>query len=379
MSAPTRIGLQLHSTVQSSGELTLSLAQVEAPAPGPNEVLVRVEAAPINPSDLWLMLAGADLGGAVASGSAREPVLTARVPEANLRGMTSRFGVPMPVGNEGAGTVVEAGQSPAAQALLGKKVAMLGGAMFSQLRTVALEQCLALPDDVTAAEGASAFVNPLTALTMLETMRREQHTALVHTAAASNLGQMLVKLCAEEKVELVNVVRKPEQIDLLRGLGAKHVVSSEAPGFMKELIARVAETGATLAFDAVGGGKLANQLLTAMEAAASAKQTQYSRYGSSTHKQVYIYGNLDRGPTELSRSFGLAWSVGGWLVTSYLQKLGGATAKAMRERVVRGLKTTFASRYAATVSLTEALSPESIARYAVATTGKKYLLTPNPA
>jgi NADPH2:quinone reductase len=373
----TRTGLQLQSTVQSNGELTLSLAHVAAPAPGPNEVMVRIEAAPINPSDLWLMLAGADFSKAVTSGTAAEPVVTAKVPEALLRTMHARFGVAMPVGNEGAGVVVEAGSSPAAQAMLRRKVAMVAGAMFSQLRTVSLEQCLPLPDDVTPAEGASAFVNPLTALSMLETMRREGHTALVHTAAASNLGQMLVKLCLKDGVELVNILRKPEQEKLLRELGAKHVVSSDSPSFMSDLIAAVTATRATLAFDAIGGGKLAGQILTAMEAAASAKATTYSRYGSSTHKQVYIYGNLDRGPTELSRAFGLAWGIGGWLLTPTLQKIGAAGAQAMRERVVRELKTTFASTYTAQLSLGEALSPDAIAKYAVASTGKKYLLVPN--
>ncbi len=373
----TRKGLQLHSTVQSTGEVVLSLAEVAAPAPGPNEVVVRVEAAPINPSDLWLMLAGADFSKAVASGSPSQPVVTAKVPEPVLRTMAARFGSPMPVGNEGAGVVIDAGSSPAAQALMGRKVAMLGGAMYSQLRTVSLDQCLPLPDSVTTVEGAAPFVNPLTALCMLETLRREGHTGLVHTAAASTLGQMLVRLCAEDGVPLVNIVRKPEQEQLLRSLGAKHVVSSSSPAFMKELIAAVTETGATLAFDAIGGGKLASQILTAMEVACSAKEPKYSRYGSSTHKQVYVYGNLDRGPTELGRAFGLAWGVGGWLVTPFLQKLGPQVGQALRERVVRGLKTTFASRYVAELSLAQALSLDAIAKYGSASTGQKYLVAPN--
>ncbi|MBL8952119.1 MAG: zinc-binding dehydrogenase [Myxococcaceae bacterium] len=372
----SRTGLQLHSTVQANGELTLSLAEVTAPAPGPNEVTVKIEAAPINPSDLWLMLAGADFSKATAGGTPQSPVVTAKVPEPVLRTLGARIGVPMPVGNEGAGTVIEAGSSPAAQAVLGKKVAMLGGAMFSQVRTVPLDQCLPLPEGTKAADGAAAFVNPLTALSMLETMRREGHTALVHTAAASNLGQMLVKLCLKDGVPLVNIVRKPEQVALLEGLGAKHVVSSSSPSFMKDLIAAVTATGATLAFDAIGGGKLASQILTAMEVAASAKETKYSRYGSSTHKQVYIYGNLDRGPTELGRAFGLAWGVGGWLVTPFLQKLGAGPVQAMRARVISELKTTFASSYVGELSLAGALSLESIAKYASASTGQKYLIVP---
>jgi NADPH:quinone reductase len=376
MSTP-RTTLQLQSTLQSNGALTLSLASVPVPAPAANEVVVRVDAAPINPSDLWLMLAGADFSKAAASGTKAEPVLTAQVPDALLRSMTARFGVPMPVGNEGTGVVVEAGSGPAAQALLGKRVSMAAGAMFSQLRTVGADQCLPLPGDVTPAEGASAFVNPLTALAMLDTLRREHHTALVHTAAVSNLGQMLVRLCLKDGVELVNVVRKPEQETLLRELGAKRVVSSESASFMKDLIAAVTATGATLAFDAIGGGRLADQILTAMEVAASAKETKYSRYGSSTHKQVYIYGSLDRGPTELKRGFGLAWGVGGWLLMPAMVKAGAAGAQAMRERVVRELKTTFASRYVGELSLAEALSIDAVTKYARASTGQKYLVVPN--
>lgn len=376
MTAP-RTSLQLQSTLQSDGKLTLSLTPVNVPPPGANEVTVRIDAAPINPSDLWLMLAGADFSQATVSDSPTGPVVTAQVPAALLRGMQARLGVPMPVGNEGAGVVVDAGTSAAAQALLGKKVAMAAGAMFSQFRTVGLEQCLPLPDDVTPAEGASAFVNPLTALSMVETMRREGHHALVHTAAASNLGQMLQRLCSKDGVELVNVVRRAEQEQLLRGLGAKHVVGSESASFMSELISAVTTTGATLAFDAIGGGKLAGQILTAMEAAASARAKTYSRYGSSTHKQVYIYGNLDPGPTTLGRNFGLAWGVGGWLLMPAMQKFGAEVTAAMRARVVRELKTTFASHYTGQLSLADALSLEQISRYSKASTGQKVLLTPN--
>jgi NADPH2:quinone reductase len=373
----TRTALQLQSTVESTGELTLSLASVTVPDPGPNEVIVQVDAAPINPSDLWLLLAGADFSQATTSGTADRPVIKAKVPDAILRGMPARFGIPMPVGNEGCGTVIATGSGAQAKALLNKKVAIGSGSMFSQLRTASVDQCLPLPDDVTPAEGASAFVNPLTALAMLETMRREGHSALVHTAAASNLGQMLVRLCQADNVPLVNIVRKPEQEQLLRGLGAKHVVSSEAPTFMKDLVAAITATGATIAFDAIGGGKLASHILTAMEVACSAKEPKYSRYGSSTHKQVYIYGSLDRGPTELGRTYGLAWGIGGWLVTPVIAKLGIPTVQAMRERVVRELKTTFASHYVGTLSLTEALSLDHIRQYASASTGKKFLIAPN--
>jgi NADPH2:quinone reductase len=372
-----RSGLQLQSLLHPGGELQLSLARVPTPTPKPTEVVVRVEAAPINPSDLWLLLASADPKQARASGTADLPVVTLKVPEGPLRSMTARFGVPMPVGNEGAGVVVEAGDSPAAQALLGKNVAVLAGAMFSQFRCVAVEKCVRLPDDVTPVQGAAAFVNPLTALGMTETMRREGHTALIHTAAASNLGQMLLRLCLKDGIELVNIVRKPEQAALLRGAGAKHVLNSMSPDFMKELIAAVAATGATLAFDAIGGGKLASQMLTAMEVVLSGRMKEYSRYGSSTHKQVYIYGSLDPSPTELNRTYGLAWGVSGWLVTPFMQKLGAPAAQALRERVVRELKTTFMSSYAGKVSLPQALSLSELSRYAFAATGQKYLIAPN--
>jgi NADPH2:quinone reductase len=256
-------------------------------------------------------------------------------------------------------------------------VAAIGGAMYSQYRCVKGDQCLVLPEGTTAAEGASSFVNPLTALGMIETMRREGHTALVHTAAASNLGQMLVRVCREDKVPLVNIVRKAEHEKILRDLGAEHVLNSSAPSFMQDLTKALVDTGATLAFDAIGGGKLAGQILTCMEAALSAKAKVYSRYGSTTHKQVYLYGSLDMGPTELTRSFGMAWCIGGWLVFPYLQKLGEATNQKLRERVAREIKTTFASRYAGELSLAAVLKPETIAVYGQRATGEKYLVCPH--
>ncbi len=370
-------GLQLRSLVKSTGELNVSLTRVPIPAPGPNEVLIRVEAAPINPSDLGLLFAGADMTDAVARGTAEDSVVTARVPDGALKGMAARVEVSMPVGNEGAGVVVEAGASAAAQALLGKTVAALGGAMYSQYRCVPVDACLALAADVTAAEGASAFVNPLTALGMVETMRREGHTALVHTAAASNLGQMLNRICLRERIALVNIVRSDAQVDLLRAIGAAHVCNSGSPTFIKDLIAALTATGATLAFDAIGGGKLAGQILMCMEAALIAKATQYSRYGSPTHKQVYVYGGLGQGPIELNRSFGMAWGVGGWLVTPFLQKIGPAATLQLKQRVAAELKTTFASRYAGVISLADALNPKIIAVYSKASTGHKYLINPN--
>jgi NADPH2:quinone reductase len=290
--------------------------------------------------------------------------------------MTARVDASMPVGNEGAGVVIGAGSSDAAQALLGKTVATLGGAMYSQYRCLKVGQCMLLPDGTTAAEGASSFVNPLTALGMVETMRREGHTALVHTAAASNLGRMLVKICIHEGIGLVNVVRRPEQEETLRGLGAVHVCDASSASFRDELTKALAATGATLAFDATGGGKLAGQILGCMEAALNQTAKEYSRYGSTTHKQVYIYGNLDPSPTEFVRNFGMAWGMGGWLLTPFLLKIGAAAAQKLKDRVALELKTTFASTYSGEVSLAEALTPAAIAVYSKRATGEKFLVRP---
>jgi len=372
-----RTGLQLRSLVKSTGDLELSLTSVPTPIPAANEVVVRVEAAPLNPSDLGLLFAGADMTKASQRGTKDQPMVAARVPEAALKSMAARFDVSMPVGNEGAGIVVEAGSSEAAQGLLGKTVAALGGAMYSQYRCVPVEQCLPLPAGATPAEGASSFVNPLTALGMVETMRGEGHKALVHTAAASNLGQMLNRICLKDGISLVNIVRNQAQIDLLRAMGAAHVCNSNSPTFVQDLIEALSATGATIAFDAIGGGKLAGQILTCMEAALLKKATQYSRYGSTTHKQVYIYGGLGQGPVELNRNFGMAWGVGGWLITPFLQKIGPAVTQRLKQRVASELKTTFASHYAGEVSLAEALDLKTIAVYGQAATGHKYLINPN--
>jgi NADPH:quinone reductase-like Zn-dependent oxidoreductase len=370
-------GLQLRSLIRKTGELEISLVHVPVGEPGPDEIVARVEATPINPSDLGLLLGPADIRTVKASGSKDMPVITATVPEQMLRAVAARLDEAMPVGNEGAGVVVKAGSSPAAQALLGKTVAMLGGAMYAQYRTLKAADVLPLPDGTAPAEGASCFVNPLTALGMTETMRRENHTALIHTAAASNLGQMLNKICLKDGINLVNVVRGEEQAHLLRDLGAKHIVNSSSPNFMTDLVKAVTETGATLAFDAIGGGKLASQLLTAMEQAAVARMTSYSRYGSNTFKQVYIYGALDTGPTELNRTYGFSWALGGWLLTPFLQKIGPAEINRLRQRVVAELKTTFASHYTKTISLRDALSLETIQAYNRRATGEKYLINPN--
>ena len=372
-----KTGLQLRSLIKQSGELEISLLDVATPEPGPDEVVVRVEATPINPSDLGLLVGAADMSTAKASGSKEHPVITAKVPEAGMRAMAARLDDSMPVGNEGAGVVIKTGSSDAAKALMGKTVAMIGGAMYAQYRCLKVNECLPLPAGTTSAEGASCFVNPLTALGMTETMRREGHKALVHTAAASNLGQMLNKICLKDGIPLVNIVRSEEQAGILRRIGARHVVDSTSPSFVDDLTKALAETGATLAFDAIGGGKLAGQILGCMETAINKNARVYSRYGSNVHKQVYIYGSLDPRPVEINRSFGMAWGVGGWLLSPFLMKIGPVDGKRLRERVVDELKTTFASHYTRVVSLQEALDLANIAIYGKRATGEKFLINPN--
>jgi len=367
---------QIRSLVTADGMLELSLATIDLPTPAAHEVLVRMEAAPINPSDLGLLLAMADVSTATSTGPADAPVVTAPVPPAVMPGLTPRLGESMPVGNEGSGVVVAAGENADAQALLGTTVAIIGGATYGEYRAVPAMSCLVLPDGTDPRDGASCFVNPLTALSMVETMRMEGHTGLVHTAAASNLGQMLVRICLADEVPLVNIVRRPEQADLLRGLGAEFVCDSSSPTFTGDLTAALLATGATIAFDATGGGRLASQILGCMETAINAAATEYSRYGSSVHKQVYIYGGLDRRPTELIRNFGMMWSVGGWLLTPFLQKLGVPGMLRLRQRVVDELTTTFASHYTDEVSLAGALSLDAIQTYAKQATGQKFLIRP---
>lgn len=368
--------LQLRSLVRSSGELELSLVEVPVPVPADDEVLIRVEAAPINPSDQGLLFGAADMSRAVQSGTAQRPVVSAPLSAAALKAMAGRLDESMPVGNEGAGTVVRAGAAPQAQALLGRVVAVIGGAMYAQYRCVKAADCLMLPQGASAVEGASCFVNPLTALGMVETMRLEGHSALVHTAAASNLGQMLNRICLKDGVGLVNVVRSAQQAQLLRSQGAVHVCDSSAPDFREALTDALAATGATIGFDATGGGNLAGQILGCMEAAIGRSAREYSRYGSSVHKQVYLYGTLDRSPTVIERNFGMAWGVGGWLLFPFLTRVGPQVAQRLRERVAAELGSTFASRYTREVSLAAALSLEAIAVYGRRATGEKYLIRP---
>ncbi len=371
------IALELRSLVTSGGTLELSLHEVPVPAPGADEVLVRVEASPINPSDLGLLIASADMTTATVGGTPERPVVTASVKEATLGALSARLDKSLPVGNEGAGTVVAAGSSSTAQALIRKTVAIAGGAMYSQYRAVDASACLVLPEGATARDGASSFVNPMTALGMTETMRREGHSGLVHTAGASNLGQMLVKLCQKDGIPLVNIVRKPDQEELLKSLGATYVLNSASPSFATDLVQALKATSATLAFDATGGGTLASQILNGMEEAANSTAAEYSRYGSNVHKQVYIYGALDTSPTVLSRNFGMAWGVGGWLLTPFLQGAGAETFGRLRARVAAELTTTFASSYTREVSLAGMLNPDAFNVYVKRATGEKFLVTPH--
>jgi len=368
-------GLELRSKITSGGKLELSLEEAVVPELATDEVVVRVEASPINPSDLGMLLGPADASTFTAGGTAQRPNATATVPQPRLASVAGRLDQAMLVGNEGAGVVVEAGTE--ARAWLGRRVATRTFGMYAHYRVAKMADCLLLPPTATSRQGASAFINPLTALGMVETLRREGHSALVHTAAASSLGHMLNRLCQADNIPLVNIVRSAEQVAILRGIGAKYVLDSTSPTFAAELTDAVAETNATLAFDAIGGGTLVATILTCMERAAGRKATSYNRYGSATHKQVYIYGGLDLRPTELGRNFGMAWGVGGWLVTWFLQKIGSRDTQRLRERVAAELTTTFATHYTAEISLLEALAPFVMAAYNKRATGEKYLITPN--
>lgn len=374
---PPSHGLQLQSLITAQGSLELRLVDVPVPAPAEDEVVIRIEATPINPSDQGLLLGAADLSTLQSSGSGAAITARATVPERGMRAMAGRLGQSLPVGNEGSGTVIAAGASSEAQALIGRVVAVMGGSMYAQYRTVKARQCLLLGAGTTAREAASCFVNPLTALGMTETMRREGHTALVHTAAASNLGQMLNRICLADGIPLVCIVRNAEQAALLKGQGAQQVVDSSQPDFNERLTEALMATGATIAFDAIGGGRLASTILTCMEAALARKATEYSRYGTTVHKQVYIYGGLDIGPTEINRNVGMYWGVGGWLLTPFLQKIGPQAAQALRERVAREIRTTFASGYSRELSLSQVLQANEIQAYARKGTGAKVLINPS--
>ncbi len=363
---------RLVSTVTPEGQVRLSIQDVPVPTPGDDEVVVRVEATPINPSDLGVLLA-------LTEGTAFErdgDAAVARLSPPVQRALSARTGIDLPVGNEGSGVVVAAGQSDAAQALLGKTVALAGGGFYAQYRKAPAAACMIVPEGTSAEEGASSYVNPLTALGMVGTLKREGYQGLVHTAAASNLGQMLVKLCAADGTPLVNIVRSEAQAQLLRDLGAEHVVDMTADDFMPKLVEAIAATQAFLAFDAVGGGKLAGQILAAMEQAALKTQKVDGPYGSRQMKQVYVYGGLSTAPTEFNRGFGMRWRMGGWLLTYFLEEIGAEEAKGLRDRVARELKTTFASKYTKRIALADMLDPETIAAFGKRATGEKYLVLP---
>jgi NADPH2:quinone reductase len=369
-------GLELRSLIKQNGELEISLIDVAVDEPLPNEVVVRIEATPLNPSDIGLLFGAADINTFKLSGISERPILTGNVPPQAILGMTGRMGESLQVGNEAAGLVVKAGDSAQAQKLLGKMVAISGGAMYAQYRTIDADQCMILADGTTAAEGASAYINPLTALGMVHTMRQEGHTALVHTVGASNLGQMLNRICLQDGIGLVNIVRKQEHVDLLRSQGALYVCNASNHNFIDELIAALEETGATLAFDAIGGGNLAGQILQCMEKVLVGKTNEYSRYGSGIHKQVYIYGGLDGNPVELPRNIGMAWGVGGWLVFPFLKTIDPSDLQKMYDRISNELTSTFASHYTEQVTLAQALSLDAIKRYKQHTTNTKFLITP---
>ena len=368
--------IQLVSTISDDNKLTLSLKDIEMPQPGADEVVVRIEAAPLNPSDFGVMFSAADMSTAVQSGTEQDPIVTADVPAKFMPALKTRVNKDTPVGNEGAGTVVAAGSSAAAQALMGKMVAVIGGGTYRQYHCVNVKSCLELKEGTTAKEGASSFVNPLTALAMVETMRAEGHKAIIHAAAASSLGQMLNRICMADGIDLINIVRKEEQEKLLRDMGAKYVVNSSSDTFIADLTAAIVETGATISFDPIGGGQLSSDILNCMEAAITADVEEYNVYGSSTFKQAYIYGALNRGPITLNRNFGFAWGVNGFLLFNALAKLGTETVMSMRKRVAEEITTTFASSYTHEVMLQEALQLQSIAAYGKKATGEKYLITP---
>jgi NADPH:quinone reductase-like Zn-dependent oxidoreductase len=363
---------QLVSTLETDGRLIVELRDEVLPDPTGHQVLVRIEAAPINPSDLGLLFGPADVAGAEYSPGK----IVATMPEGAVRAMHARVGQTLPVGNEGAGTVIAAGDAPEAQALMGKLVAVVPGAMYAQYRLVDARAALVLPDGTTAEQGAGSFVNPLTALSFVELMRREGHSALVHTAAASNLGQMLVRICQADGVPLVNIVRSPAQVALLKDIGAEHVVDTSSAKFHDDLVAAIEATGATMGFDAIGGGKLVGQILGAMEQVAS-KGATFSRYGSDTFKKIYTYGMLDTGPTVLNRTFGFAWSLSGFLLTPFLAEIGAEAAERLRQRVRDELTTTFASHFKARISLEQALTREAVLAYNARATGEKYLIVPH--
>ncbi len=363
---------QLRSLITSDGELRVSLADIDMPQPGADEVVVEVEATPINPSDLGGLIGPGNLDKAKTVNGE----LIAPIDPAHLSRFKVRLDKPLPMGNEGAGTVVAAGSSDAAQALMGKRVSCMGGAMYGTHRAVHVAMCLPLPDDATARDGASCFVNPLTALAMVDTMRMDGHKGIVHTAAASNLGQMLNRICLDEDVPLVNIVRKQEQVDLLKGQNAKIVCNSSDDDFKDQLVDAIVETNASIAFDATGGGRLGDTILTCMELAFNKDAENWSPYGSTVFKQLYLYGGLDLSPTTLSRGYGMSWGIGGFLLPLFMGRVGMERMMELQQRVASELKTTFASHYSHEISLTDMLDADIARAYQAKKTGEKYLVNP---
>lgn len=370
-------GLNLRSLVTDDGHLQLILKEAPVPEPGDDDVVVRIEATPINPSDQATLIFPADVTTGKTSGSGADTVYSAKLKAGIESRVKPRIGKPLPAGNEGAGTVVKAGSSKAAQALLGKTVAVMDGALYCQYRKVNVMQCMPLNEGTTAREAASSFVNPLTALGFVETMRAEGFTAIVHTAAASNLGQMLNRTCLNDGIDLVNIVRKPEQVELLKSQGAKYVLNSSDDNFMRDLTAAIEATEAYVAFDATGGGDLGSRILTCMEKAALKDTELPGPYGSNIFKQLYIYGSLDMSPTVINRNFGFSWGINAWLLTPFIQKVGPEKTQELQKRVANELTTTFASHYSDEISLIDALQADVVAEYSKQATGKKFLINPS--
>lgn len=368
---------QLFTSVTEDHELVLSVEPLTVPEPGPDEVVVAIQAAPINPSDLGLLVGPADLSTARRGEVGGHPALIADVHPTLRRLAAARAGKKLPVGNEGAGLVVAAGASVGAQALLGRTVTAVGGAMYRTHRVLHSRAVLPLPEGAAAAEGASLFVNPMTVQAFLATMQQEGHTAIVHTAAASNLGQMLAKLCRKENVPLVAIVRRESQRAILAELGVPHIVDSSTETFFEDLVRAIAAAEATLCFDAIGGGDMANTVLIAMEAALRSRGAESSIYGTPVHKQVYQYGRLDFGPTRLTGSYGMYWGVGGWLLTPRLKELGSKRTMQMRQYAIEERNGIFASQYARTVGLDDLLDPETAQAINRKSTGGKVLIDPS--
>lgn len=370
------IGREMRSLINENGTAKISLEEVEIAEPDDDEVIVRVEAAPINPTDLGLLLGPADISSYTKIGNGNQPALTFAIPPDRLASFKARFSQSLPIGTEGAGTVIRAGRN--AVGLEGKRVGMFGGGMYADYRCIDHRDVIPLPSGTPAADGAAMFVNPLTALGFVETARKAGHKAIIHTAAASNLGQMLQKICLADDIPLINIVRSQEQVGILRNIGAVNVLNSQDTDFVDHLMNLIDETDATVVFDAIGGGALGSEIMQSMERVALRRMSGYNRYGSDTFKELYIYGALDFSPTVLNRlTFGWEWRVSGWLLFPFLRKAGPKVEGRMRERVASELGTTFVSKYTRTIGLAEALERDVMHAYKRMATGEKFLIDPS--